>query len=250
MNRFEYQAPDMKTSNQRKKELSNLEKKVGYMFSDINFLDVAMTHSSYANEASAEPFPDNERLEFLGDVAISLVVSEALFRLYKKVPEGELTKMRSIIVSESSFARAARLLGIGNYIRLGKGEAQSGGANRDSLLADAFEALWGAIYLDAGFMKMKQLLLNQFEEAVQDALRDGRLFRDYKTQLQEIFQRKYKAKIEYNMLDERGPGHAKEFTMAAFSKGKMLGEGVGKSKKEAEQMAARHALIQEGLYDG
>lgn len=247
MSQADYEPPNISLSAGRKKELKLLEQTLGYTFTNSTYLDIAMTHSSYANEVAEDAFPDNERLEFLGDVAISLVVSEALFRLYKTVPEGELTKLRSIIVSESSFARAARILDLGKYIRLGKGEYLSGGSKRDSLLADAFEALWGAVYLDAGFMTMQKLLMHHFQDAVILALQEGRLFRDYKTQLQETCQRKFKSKVEYSMLDERGPGHAKEFTMAAIVQGRILGKGIGKSKKEAEQMAAHNALVEEGL---
>ncbi len=231
----------------RLEQLHELEQKIKYTFDNITLLHIATTHSSYANEFKSSGIYDNERLEYLGDVVLNLVVSDVLFRKYKDVPEGELTKRRSVIVSEPTFAKGARIIGLGQYVLLGKGESLSGGAERDSLIADTFEAICGAIYLDAGFDRTKEVLIEHFEPHANDALAEGQLFRDYKTQLQEHFQKDHKEKIVYTLLSETGPDHDKLFHMAANLGRVRLGEGSGKSKKEAEQMAARQALLQSGV---
>ena len=242
-----YQIPKIALTDERHKQLKRLEEILGYTFKNITLLHIATTHSSYANENRSMGIRDNERLEFLGDVVLNLVVSDVLFRKYPEVTEGELTKRRSVIVSEPSFAKAARIIGLGEFILLGKGESLSGGSDRDSLLADAFEALCGAIFIDCGYAKSSEILIHSFEHATVEALMEGQLFRDYKTQLQEHYQRDHRDKIVYTILNESGPDHDKVFHLAALVGKKRLGEGYGKSKKEAEQMAARHALIRSGV---
>lgn len=247
MQRWNYEIPVIPIDPQRQQALEVLAELIGHRFTHWSLLDIAMTHSSYANETRGYDSKDNERLEFLGDTVLNLIASDVLFMKYPQVPEGELTKKRSVIVSEPTFAYAARLMGLGKYIRLGRGESLSGGAQRDSLLADAFEALWGAVYIDAGFLKTFTLLVDRFEPAAVKATEAGNLFRDYKTQLQEHHQRSSKDKVNYSMISESGPDHDKIFTMAAHVGTRRLGVGSGKSKKEAEQMAAREALVQAGI---
>lgn len=250
VDRWNYPIPDLHISPARRKHLQALAENIGHEFTYWSLLDIAMTHSSYANENRGYDSRDNERLEFLGDTVVNLVASDVLFKKYPQVPEGELTKRRSVIVSEPTFAYAARLMRLGDYILLGRGESLSGGAQRDSLLADAFEALWGAVYIDAGFEKTYNLLVDRFEPIAVEERLAGNLFRDYKTQLQEHYQRGSKEKVVYLMLEESGPDHDKLFTMAAQAGGERIGVGSGKSKKEAEQMAAREALVQAGLLRG
>ena len=245
--RWNYPIPNIRISAQRKAQLRTLAADIDHDFMHWSLLDVAMTHSSYANENKGYDSKDNERLEFLGDTVLNLVASDVLFKKYPDVPEGELTKKRSVIVSEPTFAYAARLMRLGDYMRLGRGEELSGGAERDSLLADAFEALWGAVYIDTGYEKTYRLLVERFESIAVEATSAGNLFRDYKTQLQEHFQRTGKDKVCYTMIMESGPDHDKIFTMAAHVGPLQLGVGSGKSKKEAEQMAAREALVRAGL---
>lgn len=246
-NRWNYPIPDVEVSAQRQKQLLRLAENIGHTFTHLSLLDIAMTHSSFANENRGYDSKDNERLEYLGDTVVNLVASDVLFKKYPDLPEGELTKKRSVIVSEPTFAFAARLMGLGEFILLGRGESLSGGAQRDSLLADAFEALWGAVYIDAGFEKTYRLLVERFEPVAEEAIVAGSLFRDYKTQLQEYCQRSSKEKVNYSMLQETGPDHDKLFTMAAHIGSRRLGAGSGKSKKEAEQMAAREALVRVGI---
>ena len=189
---------------------------------------------------------NNERLEFLGDAIIGLIVSQYLYDRFEELPEGELTKKRAAIVCESSLAFAARKIDLGAYILLGKGEETTGGRNRDSILADAFEALAGAIFLDGGLDNTRQYLIGMFEEEVIYAISKGSLFIDYKTELQEVLQKRTKSKIEYEVEREVGPDHNKKFYMNVIVENKVIGSGMGRNKKEAEQMAAKQALLRIG----
>ncbi|WP_336513033.1 ribonuclease III [Clostridium sp. Cult2] len=236
----------MKTSSDRMKILNKLQSEIGYQFKDIKLLNTALTHSSYANENKDKNSESNERLEFLGDSVISLVVSDYLYKRFTEFPEGELTKRRATVVCESSLAFAARKISLGDYLLLGKGEEATGGRNRDSILADAFEALTGGIYVDGGLKKTEEYLLELFEQEVIYALSKGNLFIDYKTELQEVLQKRAKSKIEYKVEKEVGPDHNKKFYMNVIVENKVIGSGLGRNKKEAEQMAAKQALLKIG----
>lgn len=236
----------MRISSERKKSLNEIQSQINYSFNNNELLDTSLTHSSFANESKMENCESNERLEFLGDVVINLVVSEYLYRRFSKLPEGELTKRRATVVCESSLAFAARKVNLGEYLLLGKGEEATGGRNRDSILADAFEALIGAIYIDGGLERARDFLLGMFEQEVIYALSKGNLFIDYKTELQEILQKKTKSKIEYKVEKEVGPDHNKKFYMNVIVENKIIGSGMGRNKKEAEQMAAKQALYKMG----
>ncbi|TCS89627.1 RNAse III [Keratinibaculum paraultunense] len=236
----------MRISAKRKEDLDKLQKRINYYFKDLGLLNIALTHSSYSNEKNIKNNVNNERLEFLGDAVIGLVVSEYLYDRFKELPEGEMTKKRASIVCESSLAFAARKINLGKYILLGKGEEATGGRNRDSILADTFEALAGAIFLDGGLECVCRYLIDMFEEEVIYAISKGNLFIDYKTELQEVLQRKGKSKIEYVVDKEVGPDHKKKFYMNVIVENKIIGSGMGRNKKEAEHMAAKQALIRMG----
>lgn len=222
--------------------ITKLEEKIGYSFKDKDNILVALTHSSFANEH--KKFKYNERMEFLGDSVLGLVISDYLFNKRKDVPEGVLTKFRATVVCEESLSKVARKLDLGNYLLLGKGEKITGGQDRDSILADATEALIAAIYLDAGFEKAKEFILDNLGEVISSTI-DGNIFRDYKTILQEIIQSK-NGKISYNLVEEKGPDHNKTFEMEVRTGHKILGVGIGRNKKEAEKEAAKNALVRMG----
>lgn len=218
---------------------AELEKKIGYQFSDPNLLLHALTHSSYANEMRANKTSNNERLEFLGDAVLELVSSEYLFNEYKEMTEGDLTKHRASIVCEPTLSACARDIQLGNYLLLGKGEDFSGGRQRDSILSDALEAIIGAIYLDGGFTNAKEFIIRFILLDVKDKI----LFFDSKTILQEIIQNENnKQKISYQLLSEIGPDHNKTFSVAVCVGDKQIGFGTGKTKKAAEQEAAYQAI--------
>lgn len=222
-------------------DLTKLEEILGYKFTNENLLLQAVTHSSYANEVLGDAAKDNERLEFLGDAVLDMVVSNVLFKIERDKAEGELTKLRASVVCEKSLAKISKALGFNNYILLGKGEEQNGGRSRDSIVADCVEAIIGAIYVDSGFSAASKVVLSLFEDAIKDA-EAGKLPRDSKTVLQEKLQSFGQCKIEYVLLSEQGPDHDKSFKFAVSVDGKQLGEGIGKSKKEAQANAAEAAL--------
>jgi len=217
------------------------EKRIGYTFKDKKLLKTALTHTSYANEVKKDGINSYERLEFLGDAVLSLIISEYLYYNYPDLPEGELTKIRASIVCEQSLCQRANELDLGKFIYLGKGEEMTGGRERSSILADVFEAVLAAIYLDSGKDVAREWVLSQLENNIKGAV-GGSLFRDYKTQLQELLQSINKEKIEYLLIDERGPDHKKVFNVCIKNGDVVLGTGSGKSKKEAEQNAAKAAL--------
>lgn len=236
----------VKISSKRRDSLEELQLNINYNFRNMEVLNRSLTHSSYANENKLESYESNERLEFLGDVVVSLTVSEYLYHRFLEFPEGDLTKKRAKVVCESSLAFAARKIKLGDYLLLGKGEEITGGRKRDSILADAFEALTGAIYLDGGIEASKKFLIDMFEEEVIYAISKGNLFIDYKTYLQEILQKTNNSKIEYIVEKEVGPDHNKKFYMNVVVENKIIGKGIGRNKKEAEQMAAKQALYKMG----
>jgi ribonuclease III len=223
-------------------KLKHIENNLNYKFKNIELLKIAMTHSSYGNENNLAPIHNNERLEFLGDSILSLIVSEYLYKKYPNYPEGELTKIRAKVVCESSLSYGALNIGIGKSLLLGKGEELTGGRKRESILADATEALIGAIYLDSNLSTTRSILLNKFEKDIVKAVAKGNLFIDYKTELQERLQKNPNIKIEYIVSKEEGPGHNKIFYMNLCVEDKTIATGMGKNKKEAEQMAAKKAL--------
>lgn len=219
--------------------MNSLEEKLGYKFKNRKLLENALTHSSYANEVR-NGSTSNERLEFLGDSVLSIIVSDHIYKNFPKLPEGELTRMRASLVCEKSLCGFSRELEVGRYLLLGKGEDKGGGRERDSILADAFEAILAAIYLDGGMEPARKHAL-RFVLRELDHTEDE-VFKDYKTALQEIIQRNPEEAVSYILTDETGPDHDKSFTVEVHLNSNVIGMGVGKNKKQAEQMAAKQAL--------
>lgn len=215
-----------------------LEEKLGYTFQDRSLLLHALTHSSYANEHRGSGLTSNERLEFLGDSVLGMVVADYLFRTHPDMPEGELTRTRAALVCEGSLYEVAKTLGLGGYLRLGKGEDAGGGRERPSILADATEAMLAAVYLDGGITSARAII----QKFILDKEREKAVDRDYKTALQELVQRTPGQNITYQLVDEQGPDHARVFVMEVSVGGSPVGQGKGRTKKEAEQFAARAAL--------
>ncbi|WP_442599469.1 ribonuclease III [Neobacillus sp. D3-1R] len=228
-------------SNRAKDQLfKQFQAKIGVQFADEKLLKQAFTHSSYVNEHRKKPFEDNERLEFLGDAVLELTVSQFLFKKYPLMSEGELTKLRAAIVCEPSLVSFANELSFGQLILLGKGEEMTGGRERPALLADVFEAFIGALYLDKGI----ETVIGFLEMNVYPKINAGAFSHvmDFKSQLQELIQRDGNGTLEYRILQEIGPAHNREFVSVVTLNGVELGEGTGRSKKEAEQHAAQMAL--------
>ncbi|MEA4973217.1 MAG: ribonuclease III [Candidatus Metalachnospira sp.] len=221
--------------------LSKFESTIKYSFNNIELLKMAFTHSSYANEKHIEKYDNNERLEFLGDAILELVISDYIYCNFPRMPEGELTKLRAGTVCESSLAEKARNVRIGEFLMLGKGEEATGGRDRDSILADTFEAVIGAIYLDGGIVAAKKYIGEQLESTV-NKINICLNIIDCKTRLQEEIQKVSKEPLQYEIINETGPDHNKVFTSVVKHSGSILGTGGGKSKKEAEQSAAATAL--------
>lgn len=226
---------------------SQLEERLGYRFKDQQLLQTALTHSSYANEHGGH-IKYNERLEFLGDAFFDAVVGEAFFRRFPNREEGFLSRIRAVIVCEDSLARKANQIGLGSFLRLSHGEEKTGGRNRTSILADAMEAIIGAIYLDGGFEAVQNVVLTLFQEEIEDASQGKVNTRDYKTRLQEWLQARGITDIRYELIEESGPDHDKTFVMGLIVEGKMLSRGEGKSKKEAQQQAAKITLERESKH--
>jgi ribonuclease III len=214
-----------------------LDRALGVAFNDARLREAALTHRSYAFERGLTV--TNERLEFLGDSVLGVVVTDLAYRIYPQMPEGSLAKLRAAIVNMSALADVARSLDLGTSVLLGKGEEQSGGRNKSSILADALEAVFGAVYLDGGLDAARELIERLFRPRMEAYVR-GEGDRDYKTILQELASQMLRAMPDYR-LAERGPDHEKEFTATVFLGGEPMGTGVGRSKKEAEQQAAREA---------
>ena len=220
------------------KSIQQLQDTLGYKFHNPVFLEVALTHSSYANEVKHQ-LKYNERQEFLGDAVLSIIVSDYLFNNYT-VPEGELTKLRAAIVCEKSLDVMANKIHLGEYLRLGRGEEMTGGRTRPSIIADAFEALIAAIYLDSGIESARAFVLPFVTEMLEHE--DSLSFKDYKTILQEIIQQNPEEKLVYKLVGEKGPDHDKRFVVDVMLNSNVIGKGEGRSKKNAEQMAAKEAL--------
>ena len=221
----------------REKEME-LSRKLGYEFHDSNLLYHALTHSSYINENNLPYEKNNERLEFLGDAILDAIISEYLYRKYVGSEEGMLTKERAAIVCESSLAFCASNLNLGAYLILGRGEENNGGRTRVSISADAVEALIGAVYLDSGWEAASKFVIHIFKQVIEEAS-TGNLTKDYKSLLQERFQQDGEIAIEYQVIKEEGPDHDKTFYVDLVIDNQVMGSGMGKSKKEAEQKAAK-----------
>lgn len=219
--------------------MNTLETKLGYQFQNPKLLDHALTHSSYANEHHLGSISSNERLEFLGDSVLGMIVADHLYRTFPDLPEGDLTRIRANLVCEGSLVLVAKEWDLGRYLKLGKGENACGGRSRPSILADAVEAVLAAVFLDGGLAHdrdiIQRFLLDRMEQV-------NRASRDHKTYLQELVQRKSGQVLSYELIGESGPDHNKTFQMQVLLNGQPIGQGTGHSKKEAEQAAANAAI--------
>ncbi len=219
-------------------KIIEFEERIGYQFDNLDLLATALTHSSYSNEKKLSRYECNERLEFLGDAVLELISSEYIFRSNPSLPEGDLTRIRASYVCEPTLALCARELGLGEYLFLGKGEAMTGGRDRDSVLSDAMEATIGAVYLDGGFARAREYV----EEFVLKDIEKKKLFYDSKTYLQEIVQGRHQ-RLKYVLLGESGPDHDKSFQVEVQVDGRGIAVGTGRTKKKAEQAAAYQAIL-------
>ena len=236
------------------KVLLELEKKINYTFNNKSALVRALTHSSYANEANAQHYTESkvhsyERLEFFGDSILSFVVSEYICVNFPECPEGELTKLRAAVVCEDSLYEIAKKLNLGKYILLGKGEENTGGRERKSVLADVVEAIIAAIYKDGGLNPASEFILNNLRKKISSIMNTEKV-EDYKSQLQHLVQQAPGELLEYELEDEIGPDHDKTFVMVAKLNRNIIGKGTGRTKREAEQQAAKEALILFGSING
>jgi len=221
-------------------QFDELEAKLGYSFTNKSLLREALIHSSFANEKVGENSNSNERLEFLGDSLLGMTVALLIYNKKPDMSEGQMTKLRAELVCEKSLAVIASEFDLGSYIFLGRGESSGGGRNRPSILSDAFEAIIAAVFLDGGYEPIQKLIHNIFEQQL-DTQAPGT--RDYKTRLQEVIHSKSGQSLLYELIDEHGPAHNKSFTFNVILNGEVIGTGTGKSKKAAEQEAAKAALI-------
>ena len=220
--------------------MDKLEEKIGYRFQNRDLLLTALTHSSYANERHPDALPCYERLEFLGDSILGLVTAEFLYRHSPPLPEGSMTRLRAELVCEQALHKVALELDIAPYMRLGRGEEHTGGRQRASVLADMVEAIIAALYLDSGMDEARRFVMEKVLKGAE--ISEDHRSKDYKTELQELVQRQPNRHIVYEMIGESGPDHSKTFSFRVSINGKCAGEGSGRSKKEAEQMAALRAL--------
>lgn len=225
------------------KDLNSLEKEIGYIFKKRSLLKQAVTHRSYANENRGSG-PFNERLEFLGDAVLSLISADFLYKKFPSMAEGDLTKLRSSLVCTASLSEYARRINLGDYLLLGKGELATGGNERDSNLENAFEALIAAVYLDGGIDKARRFVLRFLDDSVET---HHISFKDYKTKLQEIVQESHEETLNYVITKESGPDHDKRYEVEVHLNSNVIGKGKGRSKKQAEQEAAKQALQLMGL---
>lgn len=219
--------------------MDTINNAIGYNHKNPALIKEALTHSSYTSTGK-RACKNNERLEFLGDSVLSIIVAEHLFTHYKHMPEGELTKIRASLVCETSLHQFAEHIQLGKFLYLGKGEENTGGRERASILADAFEAVIASIYLDGGIEAAREFVLKFIPVTID--IKQRTVLSDYKTALQEIIQKNKEEKIEYVLVDERGPDHDKSFVIEVHLNSNVIGTGVGKSKKQAEQFAAKEAL--------
>jgi ribonuclease-3 len=215
--------------------------KIKYPFADTKLLETALNHASYVNEHGMSKFDNNERLEFLGDAVLENIISDYLYKRLPDVEEGVLTRLRAHIVCERSLFRIAKTFSLGGFLNLGKGEEQGGGRERASVVSDALEALIGAIYLDGGAEAARRFVMDAFNDVITEAV-SGASGGDYKTALQERLQSEGRVEIRYLVDKQEGPEHDKVFYVSVLRDGKRIGKGSGRSKKQAEQDAARNAL--------
>lgn len=227
-------------NEERVRALKELEASLGYGFKDVELLDNALTHRSFVNENISLPCKDNERLEFLGDAVLELAVSDMLMKKFPGYAEGELSKLRASVVNEQPLAALARRFRIGEYLLLGRGEESSGGRMKSSLLANAFESLIAAMYLDGGFDHAAAFTRMLFEPLIEAGT--SAVYRDYKTTAQEICQTLFQELPRYAIIEETGPDHDKRFEMGLIIKERIIATGTGRNKKEAEQQAAKTAI--------
>ncbi|MFH1349861.1 MAG: ribonuclease III [Pseudomonadota bacterium] len=225
-----------------KKDINELYERLLYRFRQPELIEEAIRHSSYVNECADLSLRDNERLEFLGDAVLDLAISHILMELFQDAKEGDLSKYRASVVNERGLYNIARRLELGHYLLLGKGEEVSGGREKPSILANTMEALLGALYIDAGFDKTKAIINRLFLPLIAK-IDSGKIVRDFKSLLQEYTQERHKARPEYLLVAENGPAHDKTFQVVITLNGKTISEGEGKSKKEAEQVAAKEAFF-------
>lgn len=230
----------MQIDNKRLKQLEELQKRIGIEFKNIETLNTAFLHPSYVNEKRLL-CNSNQRLEFLGDAVIELVISHFLFENYPHFTEGQMTKIRALIVCEQSLSEAAKKLSLGQFLLLGKGEETTGGRVKNSILADTYESLIGAIYIEKGYKHAQSFIMRTLRDIITKAVK-GENEQDFKTILQEVLQRKSAKSIDYKTIKEKGPDHKKIFYVDVFWNDKLLGSGYGSTKKQAEQMAAKNAL--------
>lgn len=219
--------------------MRTLQEAIGYHFRELSLLETALTHTSYANEVYQDGLRSYERLEFLGDSILGFTAADYLFSAFPGLHEGELTKLRAELVCEASLAETAKKLGLGDHLRLGKGEEAGGGRRRVSIIADVVEAVIAAIYLDGGLSAAKRFI---YDHVLVDVKERVKLNADYKTMLQELVQQKKNQQLSYELLGESGPDHDKLFTVRVLLNGSPIGTGEGTSKKRAEQAAAQQAL--------
>lgn len=227
-----------------KLKLKEFQSALGVKFTNLSYLKKALTHSSFANQYKDTEY--NERLEFLGDSVLQLCITEYLFKNYLDKAEGELTKIRSLIVCENSLFEIAKKLDLGNYIRMSKGEELTGGRNRTSIQADAVEAVLAAIYLDKGLEFSREFILNQFRDIIDKAI-ENKIILDFKTKLQEHLQKNGEVNIIYDLVKFEGPPHRRKFFTKVLINNECMGDGEGFSKKEAEQASAKQALEKMGV---
>ena len=220
-------------------DIKKFQEVIEYHFHDEKLLRQALTHSSFANEKHLKKHSDNERLEFLGDAVLEIISSEFLYKEYPDKPEGELTKLRASIVCEPTLALCTKDIALGEYLLLGKGEDQTGGRGRKSILSDALEAVIGAIYLDGGFANAKEFI----HKYILTDIEHKQLFYDSKTILHEIIQSRQDGELSYEILKEEGPDHNKSFEVSAMLDGQEIGRGIGRTKKSAEQRAAYRGIL-------
>jgi len=224
-------------------DLGALQEALGVSFHDLSLLEQAIVHSSYLNENPGYATFSNERLEFLGDAILGFIIAEKLYQDFSGLAEGEMTKLRSVLVRRDTLARVARTIGLGDYLYLGKGEEASGGRHKSANLAGALEAMITAVFLDQGLTITRELVLKLFADELQKVIRQGTEV-DYKSQLQELIQSRYQSTPDYRLIEATGPDHDKRFTVEVVFGDTVLGRGSGKSKKVAESEAARSALEQ------
>lgn len=222
--------------------IKEFQERTNYQFVNESILVEALTHSSFANEKKGKRIHHNERLEFLGDAVLSIVVSDYLFDKYEGLAEGDLTKIRARVVCETTLGDVAKKFDLGNFIRFGRGEEMTGGRQRISILSDAFEAVIAALYLDGGIEVARTFIMHHLMEKIELAMQ-GKVFLDYKTRLQERVQMNKANRIRYEVVGESGPDHCKTFTMCVKLNDEIIGVGEGRSKKEAEQQAAKEGIV-------